>query len=160
MRTKMGATRALLAALGAVAYALPVRAPSGWKVVYPTPGTNDLRAGGGGPCTYTYLNHRGTPVVSAAHCVVSFADMDKGSETTPTTRQYARDLGGPEGTQDDAGHILAHQLGGCGSWLHAASAGRCCVGGAQRSGAGCSAVQQVWSAFWSAGASQVCCVVA
>ena len=89
MRTKMGATRALLAALGAVAYALPVRAPSGWKVVYPTPGTNDLRAGGGGPCTYTYLNHRGTPVVSAAHCVVSFADMDKGSETTPTTKRGA-----------------------------------------------------------------------
>ena len=44
------------------------------------------------------------------------ADLDTGSGTSSTTQHYARALGGHDGCDnDDAGHVLAHQLGGCGS---------------------------------------------
>lgn len=56
------------------------------------------------------------PVVSSATCTISNDDLDKGCDTDETTRDYARKLGGHDGVDDDdAGHILAHRLGGSGS---------------------------------------------
>ena len=88
----------------------------GGRADYPTDGTNSLAAGGGGPCSYYYTDHGGTPVLTSATCTISSADLDTGSGTSSTTQHYARALGGHDGCDnDDAGHVLAHQLGGCGS---------------------------------------------
>ena len=66
--------------------------------------------------SYTYDVHDGKPVVVSAHCTISSADLDQGSDTDQTTRDYARALGGHDGVDDDdAGHILAHRLGGNGA---------------------------------------------
>jgi hypothetical protein len=79
----------------------------------PTPGTNTMAAGGGGHCTYTYATHSGAPVVTKASCSISRKDLDKGTEPTVTQRNYVRKLGGHDKCyNDDAGHILANQLGG------------------------------------------------
>merc|ERR1712127_501741 len=80
--------------------------------VYPKVGTNDLKAGGGGSCTYHYSSHGGTPVVTSASCTISKKDLDAGCKTNAATQTYARKLGDPG---DDAGHILAHRLGGDGT---------------------------------------------
>ena len=46
-------------------------------------------------------------------CKISKADLDTGSEPQPTERDYVHKLGGHDScTDDDAGHILANQLGG------------------------------------------------
>ena len=91
-------------------------ATAGGRADYPTDGTNSLAAGGGGPCSYYYTDHDGTPVLTSATCTISSADLDTGSGTSSTTQHYARALGGHDGCDnDDAGHVLAHQLGGCGS---------------------------------------------
>ena len=46
-------------------------------------------------------------------CKISKEDLDTGSEPQPTERDYVHKLGGHDGcTDDDAGHILANQLGG------------------------------------------------
>lgn len=53
--------------------------------------------------------------MSSASVTISMADLDKGSETTSCTQSYSRTLD-DDGVQDcDAGHILAHRLGGPGN---------------------------------------------
>ena len=99
----------LLAAVPALAAAL-----SG-ATDYPSSGENDLQAGGGGRCSYQYALHDGKPVVTSATCAISRKDLDQGCDTDVTTRDYARALGAHDGVKDDdAGHILAHRLGGNG----------------------------------------------
>lgn len=94
---------------------LVLAAPLAIASALPTPGDNSLTAGGGGKCSYHYVDHGGAPVVVSATCKISEADLDKGCDTNPTTRDYARKLGGHDGVHDDdAGHILAHRLGGSG----------------------------------------------
>jgi len=88
----------------------------------------------GARCEYTYAKIDGTPLVQSARCTVLKANFDRGQGTVTTeprcppgpdkcaacpervgTRGYARTLGQHDGCiDDDAGHILAKQLGGCG----------------------------------------------
>ena len=97
----------------AAASAANLRGNATVGVDYPTSGTNSLEAGGGGKCTYRYATHDSMPVVTSASCKISKADLDTGSEPQPTERDYVHKLGGHDGcTDDDAGHILANQLGG------------------------------------------------
>lgn len=70
--------------------------------------------GGGGTGTYNYVSH-GVPVVSSASVTITKANLDMGSDTTSCTQTYSRNLD-DDGIQDcDAGHILAHRLGGPGN---------------------------------------------
>lgn len=70
---------------------------------------------GGEAGTYQYVDHNGTPVVSSASVTVTASNLDKGTDTTSCTQDYARSLD-DDGTQDcDAGHILANRLGGSGN---------------------------------------------
>jgi hypothetical protein len=81
----------------------------------PISGANNLIEGGGGSGTYYYTLHNNIPVVISAFVRISINDMDKGSDTTTCTQNYARSLD-DDGIQDcDAGHILAHRLGGPGN---------------------------------------------
>ena len=48
-------------------------------------------------------------MVTSASCTISKKDLDSGCKTNDATQTYARKLGDPG---DDAGHILAHRLGG------------------------------------------------
>jgi hypothetical protein len=65
--------------------------------------------------TYVYVAHGSVPVVSSASVTITKADMDKGTDTTSCTQDYSRSMD-DDGTQDcDAGHILAHRLGGPGN---------------------------------------------
>lgn len=71
--------------------------------------------GGGSKGTYNYVNHNGIAVVSSASVTIYPTDLDKGSDTTSCTQSYSRSLD-DDGVQDcDAGHILAHRLGGPGN---------------------------------------------
>lgn len=72
--------------------------------------------GGGSQATYYYVIHNGTtPVVSSVSATLTIANMDQGSDTTSCTQSYSRMLD-DDGVQDcDAGHILAHRLGGPGN---------------------------------------------
>jgi len=72
---------------------------------YPVAGKNYL-----GPSTYDYVLASKLRV-SYASSVIDKSYLYTGSETTDTTRTYARSLGLPD---DDAGHILANRLGGSG----------------------------------------------
>ena len=54
------------------------------------------------------------PVIRSASVVLHRGNLDHGTETDARTRAYARKLGS-EAKADDAGHILANRLGGCGS---------------------------------------------
>jgi len=49
--------------------------------------------------------------VASAIATIDLSHLDIGSDTTDTTRTYARSLGLLD---DDAGHILANRLGGSG----------------------------------------------
>jgi hypothetical protein len=81
----------------------------------PISGSNYLTIGGGGAGTYYYSLHNNIPVVTSASVRISINNMDKGSDTTSCTQSYARSLD-DDGIQDcDAGHILAHRLGGPGN---------------------------------------------
>lgn len=81
----------------------------------PVSGANYLTEGGGGTGKYYYSLHNNIPVVTSAYVRISISNMDKGSETTTCTQNYARSLD-DDGVQDcDAGHILAHRLGGPGN---------------------------------------------
>jgi hypothetical protein len=54
-------------------------------------------------------------VVSSVAVTIVPADMDQGTETTSCTQSYSRTMD-DDGTEDcDAGHILAHRLGGPGN---------------------------------------------
>jgi hypothetical protein len=81
----------------------------------PVSGVNNLEIGGGGIGKYVYEQHNGIPVVISANVRISLSNMDKGTDTTTCTQNYARSLD-DDGIQDcDAGHILAHRLGGPGN---------------------------------------------
>jgi hypothetical protein len=81
----------------------------------PIAGSNALTEGGGAKATYHYVSHNNIAVVSSASVTISMVDLDKGSETTSCTQSYSRTLD-DDGVQDcDAGHILAHRLGGPGN---------------------------------------------
>eukprot|EP01038_Epipyxis_sp_PR26KG_P009924 gene9924-13348_t len=81
----------------------------------PVAGANKLTDGGGSTGTYTYATHNGHAVVTSASITITKADLDKGTDTTSCTQDYSRSLD-DDGVQDcDAGHILAHRLGGLGN---------------------------------------------
>jgi hypothetical protein len=81
----------------------------------PVSGPNYLTEGGGGSGTYYYSLHNNIPVVTSVFIRIDLSNMDKGSDTTSCTQNYARSLD-DDGIQDcDAGHILAHRLGGPGN---------------------------------------------
>jgi len=81
----------------------------------PTSGTNYLTIGGGGTGYYDYSLHNCIPVVISARVRIGINNMDKGTDTTTCTQNYARSLD-DDGVQDcDAGHILANRLGGPGN---------------------------------------------
>mmetsp|Transcript_16920 Transcript_16920/g.25517 ORF Transcript_16920/g.25517 Transcript_16920/m.25517 type:complete len:188 (+) Transcript_16920:71-634(+) len=81
----------------------------------PVVGPNYLTEGGGGQGIYNYVEHAGYPVVSTASASITPSDLDKGTDTTSCTQSYSRMLD-DDGVEDcDAGHILAHRLGGLGN---------------------------------------------
>lgn len=81
----------------------------------PVSGTNTLEVGGGSIGTYHYSMHNGHAVVTSVSMTITPNDLNKGSETTSCTQEYSRTLD-DDGVQDcDAGHILAHRLGGPGN---------------------------------------------
>jgi hypothetical protein len=54
-------------------------------------------------------------VVTSASATITKANLDKGTDTTSCTQDYSRSLD-DDGTKDcDAGHIMAHRLGGPGN---------------------------------------------
>lgn len=81
----------------------------------PKNGYNYLEEGGGSIGTYYYSDHSGTPVVTSASVTITLADMDKGTDTTSCTQEYSRTLDDDGIADCDAGHILAHRLGGPGN---------------------------------------------
>ena len=84
-------------------------------VACPVSGSNSLTEGGGAHGVYEYAMHNGHAVVTSASAKISPATLDKGTDTTSCTQSYARSLD-DDGTVDaDAGHILAHRLGGLGN---------------------------------------------
>jgi hypothetical protein len=81
----------------------------------PIEGNNYLTIGGGTTGTYYYTLHNNIPVITSVNIRISIVNMNKGSETTTCTQNYARSLD-DDGLQDcDAGHILANRLGGPGN---------------------------------------------
>eukprot|EP00286_Rhodomonas_abbreviata_P023002 CAMPEP_0181293900 /NCGR_PEP_ID=MMETSP1101-20121128/3309_1 /TAXON_ID=46948 /ORGANISM="Rhodomonas abbreviata, Strain Caron Lab Isolate" /LENGTH=186 /DNA_ID=CAMNT_0023398513 /DNA_START=34 /DNA_END=594 /DNA_ORIENTATION=+ len=84
----------------------------------PVVGANYLTEGGGALGTYTYIaqgEDGETPVVSTVSVTITEADLDMGTDTTSCTQEYSRSMD-DDGTEDcDAGHILAHRLGGPGN---------------------------------------------
>jgi len=88
----------------------------------PRSGDNHFSANGGGACKFRYTYHTGTgadtdaAVVTSGQCNVTAADLDTGSKTNRRTRAWVRSLAAHDGFElDDAGHILASRLGGCGN---------------------------------------------
>lgn len=85
------------------------------SVPCPVSGANYLTEGGGGTGTYYYSLHNNIPVITSASVRITTSNLDKGSDTTSCTQSYSRMLD-DDGVQDcDAGHILAHRLGGPGN---------------------------------------------
>ena len=85
------------------------------SVPCPVSGENTMTEGGGAEGTYEYKTQNGHAVVVSASVKIGLANLDKGTDTTKCTQDYARSLD-DDGTVDaDAGHILAHRLGGIGS---------------------------------------------
>ena len=81
----------------------------------PVVGANELLEGVSGKGTYYYIdNEDEQPIVSYAHATITSGDLDNGSGTTSCTQDYSRMLD-DENLQCDAGHILAHRLGGPGN---------------------------------------------
>ena len=81
----------------------------------PVAGSNYLTEGGGGTGTYYYSLHNNIPVVTSASVRINKSNLDMGTDTTSCTQSYSRSLD-DDGVQDcDAGHILAHRLGGPGN---------------------------------------------
>ena len=85
-------------------------------VTCPVSGSNYLTTvGSKAQAKYTYSTHNGHAVVTSASVAITTADLDKGTDTTSCTQDYSRTLD-DDGVQDcDAGHILAHRLGGAGT---------------------------------------------
>jgi hypothetical protein len=80
----------------------------------PIVGENTLIEGIAGKGVYYYKNHNIQPVVSHAYATITNHDLDHGSGTTSCTQEYSRMLD-DENLECDAGHILAHRLGGPGN---------------------------------------------
>ena len=82
----------------------------------PVAGANYLTEGGGAIGTYVYkLNSNNIPIVSSASITITKASLDLGTDTSSCTQTYSRNMD-DDGVQDcDAGHILAHRLGGIGT---------------------------------------------
>lgn len=81
----------------------------------PVEGKNFLTIGGGTTCMYYYTLHNNIPVIASADIRISITNINKGTDTTTCTQNYARSLD-DDGVQDcDAGHILANRLGGPGN---------------------------------------------
>ena len=81
----------------------------------PVSGSNSLEIGGGTIGSYHYTMHGDQPVVTSVKISLKKSDIDHGSETTSCTQEYSRMLD-DDGVKDcDAGHILAHRLGGPGN---------------------------------------------
>lgn len=82
----------------------------------PVAGDNYLPVGNGAATgLYHYVTHNNIPVVYTVSMTITKPVLDNGSETTSCTQEYSRDLD-DDGKQDcDAGHILAHRLGGPGN---------------------------------------------
>jgi hypothetical protein len=107
----------LILYFSAIYYPYHVKSSSCYCTTVPCPvsGVNYLTEGGGGNGTYYYLLHNNIPVVISAYVRISNKNMDRGTDTTTCTQNYARSLD-DDGVQDcDAGHILAHRLGGPGN---------------------------------------------
>ena len=85
-------------------------------VICPIVGENFLTMGNGSAnITYNYELHDEYPIVTSAHGTIKSSDLDYGTDTTSCTQSYSRMLD-DDGVQDcDAGHILAHRLGGYGN---------------------------------------------
>ena len=80
-------------------------------------GSNPEAPGGGASgslAVYMYVSIAGAPVIRSASIILRKGNLDKGTATDSRTRAYARKLGS-DVKADDAGHILANRLGGCGS---------------------------------------------
>ena len=80
----------------------------------PVEGNNTITEGGGGEGYYYYTMHQEYPVVVKANTMITINNLDQGTSTTSCTQQYARMLD-DENLNCDAGHILAHRLGGPGN---------------------------------------------
>jgi hypothetical protein len=82
----------------------------------PEEGTNHVVMGNGSAILdYIYSSHEEHEVVISAQGTITPESLDHGSGTTSCTQKYSRMLE-DDGDQDcDAGHILAHRLGGYGN---------------------------------------------
>ena len=76
---------------------------------------NYLTEGGGAKGTYNYITQGGHAVVSSASVTITKVDLDMGTDTTSCTQDYSRSLDDDGVSDCDAGHILAHRLGGPGN---------------------------------------------
>tara|TARA_B110000090_G_C13324267_1_gene424747 strand:+ start:262 stop:861 length:600 start_codon:yes stop_codon:yes gene_type:complete len=84
------------------------------SVPCPISGHNPLDEGGSALVTYFYTMHGDQPVVTSAEGTIYPSSLDKGTDTTSCTQSYSRMMD-DDGVKDcDAGHILAHRLGGLG----------------------------------------------
>lgn len=80
----------------------------------PISGHNPLNEGGKAQVTYFYTMHGSQPVVTSAQGTIYPSSLDQGTDTTSCTQDYSRMMD-DDGVKDcDAGHILAHRLGGLG----------------------------------------------
>lgn len=80
----------------------------------PVVGENKLIEGINGKGIYYYENHNDQPVVTNVFATITNNDLDKGTGTTSCTQHYSRMID-DENLDCDAGHILAHRLGGPGN---------------------------------------------
>lgn len=78
----------------------------------PVEGVNMLTVGGGAIGTYIYTLVGSTPVVTSASVTITLAQIDMGTDSSTCTSAYARSLDDDGVLDCDAGHILAHRLGG------------------------------------------------
>ena len=81
----------------------------------PVVGINSLATRSGHVGSYIYTDHEGVPVVISVNINISVEDLDTGSQTTSCTQAYSRSLDDDGVKKCDAGHILAHRLGGLGN---------------------------------------------
>ena len=86
------------------------------SVECPVEGTNSIIMGNGNAnITYLYTKQNEHEVVISAFGTITPDALDNGTGTTSCTQKYSRMLE-DDGKQDcDAGHILAHRLGGYGN---------------------------------------------
>ena len=82
----------------------------------PIDGANHVIMGGGNAnMTYIYETHNDYEVVISAFGTITPNALDNGTGTTSCTQKYSRMLEDDGNQNCDAGHILAHRLGGYGN---------------------------------------------